>query len=198
MILTPAPMSRAGPLSQPPRSVQQFWQCRDRENRSRSRFHQRNGCDTQIVQALVTAGTGFLLAVLWFDLMFDVQVIPHRSTEVPEQVVLSIATYYRRVTIDAGRMSRLVALFMLLTVVGIIAEIIRSDGAAAARWLSLTLAIVPIGVAATRTVPRAVRLGRQHDPVSWQRAATRLIYREHVLCLSSIAALLAVQLAWMR
>ena len=32
----------------------------------------------------VTAGAGFLLAVLWFDLMFDVQALPHRGRELPE------------------------------------------------------------------------------------------------------------------
>jgi hypothetical protein len=34
--------------------------------------------------AFVTAGAGFLLAVLWFDLMFDVQALPHRGRELPE------------------------------------------------------------------------------------------------------------------
>src|SRR5262245_45037039 len=69
-----------------------------------------------LVQALVTAGAGFLLAVLWFDLMFDVQVRPYGSAPMPESVVASIAGYYRRVTTDAGAMSRLIALFMLVTV----------------------------------------------------------------------------------
>ena len=32
----------------------------------------------------VTAGAGFLLAVLWFDLMFDVQALFHRGRELPE------------------------------------------------------------------------------------------------------------------
>ena len=31
-------------------------------------------CHTPAVQAVASAGAGFLLAVLWFDLMFDVQV----------------------------------------------------------------------------------------------------------------------------
>src|SRR6516165_1340498 len=111
------------------------------------------------MQAVVTAGAGFLLAVLWFDLMFDVQVIPYRSREMPAPLVSSISTYYRRVTTDAGRMSRLVMFFMIVTLAGILGEIIRSDGPPLVRWLSLVLAVVPIGVAATRTVPRAVRLG---------------------------------------
>ena len=138
-----------------------------------------------------------MLAVLWFDLMFDVQVIPHRRTELPEPVVASISTYYRRVTTEAGRMSRLVALVMVVTVVAIIVEIARSDGPPVARWLSLVLAVVPIGVAATRTVPRAVRLGARRDPLHVQATAARSICTEHLFCLGSIAALLVVQLVWM-
>ncbi len=149
------------------------------------------------MQALVTAGAGFLLAVLWFDLMFDVQVVPYRSRELPAPVVSSISTYYRRVTTEAGRMSRLVMLFMAVTVVGILGEILRTDGAAPARWLSLVLAIVPIGIAGTRTVPRAVRLGGGTEPPDVQAGAARSIYAEHVFCFCSIAALLIVQLVWM-
>jgi hypothetical protein len=60
----------------------------------------------------VTAGGGFLLAVLWFDLMFDVQVRGHRAAELPDDVLDSIATYYRRVTTTARPMNRLVAAVM--------------------------------------------------------------------------------------
>jgi hypothetical protein len=41
-----------------------------------------------MVQALVGAG-GFLLAVLWFDLMFDVQVVGLSGTSMPEEVLAS-------------------------------------------------------------------------------------------------------------
>ncbi|MBK8331826.1 MAG: hypothetical protein IPL07_05445 [Acidimicrobiaceae bacterium] len=30
------------------------------------------------MHAAITAGVGFLIAVLWFDLMFDVQIVAHR------------------------------------------------------------------------------------------------------------------------
>ncbi len=49
------------------------------------------------MEAFVTAGAGFLLAVLWFDLMFDVQA---RGT-VTDDAIASISAYYRRVTTDA-------------------------------------------------------------------------------------------------
>ena len=150
------------------------------------------------MQALVTAGAGFLLAVLWFDLMFDVQVLAYRGEVVPESVITSISTYYKRVTTDAGRMSRFIAFVMVVTVLAIVGQIVESDGAVAARWLSLVLAVVPIAVAATRTVPRAVRLGAGHDPFVARMAAARMICAEHLFCLCSIATLLVVQLVWMR
>lgn len=43
------------------------------------------------MSAFVTAGAGFLLAVLWFDLMFDVQVLGQREPELPDQRLSSIA-----------------------------------------------------------------------------------------------------------
>jgi hypothetical protein len=149
------------------------------------------------VQALATAGAGFLLAVLWFDLMFDVQVAGHGGGVLPDAVVGSIAGYYRRVTTEARPMNRLVAFAMIVTVFAVVAEIVRSDGEPLARWLSLVLALVPIGIAASRTVPSAMRLGSRRDPPEVQASMARAIYQQHVFCACSIGALLAVQLLWM-
>ncbi len=57
----------------------------------------------------VTAGAGFLLAVLWFDLMFDVQTLRHRTGVLPKPVLDSIAGYYGRVTGAARPMNLLIA-----------------------------------------------------------------------------------------
>ena len=69
------------------------------------------------MNAFATAGVGFLMAVLWFDLMFDVQTRKHRDGLLPPEVLASISGYYRRVTTEAFPMNRLVALVMLLTLV---------------------------------------------------------------------------------
>ena len=76
----------------------------------------------------VTGGAGFLLSVLWFDLMFDVQVLGHRG-DVPEEVVASIAAYYRRVTTEARPMNRLVGAAMLGTLAAIATQLARGDAA---------------------------------------------------------------------
>src|SRR5262249_35867352 len=64
---------------------------------------------------ILTACGGFLLAVLWMDLLFDTQVLRQRSGDLPEDVLASIAAYYRRVTTTSRPMGRLVALVMLTT-----------------------------------------------------------------------------------
>jgi hypothetical protein len=148
------------------------------------------------MQSVVTAGAGFLLAVLWFDLMFDVQVRRHDPGELPEAVLASIAGYYRRVTTEAGQMSRLVAAAMLGTLVAIALQLIRGD---TPRWVSAVSAVsavVPMGLAAGRTVPSAVRLGARRDPVAAQSTLARSVCRDHLLCIASIAVLLVIQLIW--
>src|SRR5690349_14535636 len=92
------------------------------------------------VTAFVTAGAGFLLAVLWFDMMFDVQVLRHRGGELPENVLASISGYYRRVTTGARPMNRLVGLAMVATVVAIAVQIGRGDDPTWVGWASLPLA----------------------------------------------------------
>jgi hypothetical protein len=147
------------------------------------------------VQSVISASSGFLLAVLWFDLMFDVQVLRHDG-EVPEAVLASIAGYYRRVTTEARPMNRLIAVVMLATLVAIALQLIRDD---VDRWVSavsVAAAVAPIGLAALRTVPGAVRLGTRRDPTATQSTIARSICRDHLLCVASITVLLVTQLVW--
>jgi hypothetical protein len=148
------------------------------------------------MQSMVAAGAGFLLAVLWFDLMFDVQVLGRANEDVPEPVLASVAGYYRRVTTEARPMNRLVAAVMLATLLAIVLQLTGDD---TPRWVSavsVVLAAVPIGLAVSRTVPSAVRLGARRDPVAVQSRLARSIFREHLFCFASIAMLLVVQLVW--
>jgi hypothetical protein len=148
------------------------------------------------VQPVVSAGAGFLLAVLWFDLMFDVQVLRHARGELPEAVLASIAGYYRRVTTEASPMNRLVVVAMTATLIGIVAQLVRAD---APRWvsaISIVTAAAPIGLAAIRTVPGAVRLGTRSDSPTVQSTLARSICREHVACFLSISILLLTQIVW--
>src|ERR1700693_70181 len=92
------------------------------------------------MHSFAAAGTGFLLAVLWFDLMFDVQTRGHAGDVLPPQVLASISAYYRRVTTAAYPMNRLVALVMLLTLAAICVEIVQGVDPWWIGWVSIALA----------------------------------------------------------
>ena len=148
--------------------------------------------------AFITAGAGFLLAVLWFDLMFDVQVRGHGTSDVSPDVLTSIAAYYRRVTTSARPMNRLVGVAMIATIVAILVQLARDD---VPTWLSVASLLLvggPVGLAATHTVPAAVRLGAETDAACQQGRLARSIWRDHLLCVSGIAALLILQLIFGR
>lgn len=42
---------------------------------------------------LLTSCGGFLFAILWMDLIFDVQVLRYRAADLPEPVLASIAGF---------------------------------------------------------------------------------------------------------
>jgi hypothetical protein len=150
-----------------------------------------------VISAFVTAGAGFLLAVLWFDLMFDVQVRRHRTgTALPDDVLDSISAYYRRVTTAARPMNRLIAAVMFATLAAIVVEITGDEVRAWVAWASLALAGTAILLAGARTVPDAVRLGAGTDTTAERTRSARSIYRDHLLCLTAIASVLALQLAF--
>jgi hypothetical protein len=147
------------------------------------------------VTALITAGAGFLLAVLWFDLIFDSQVRGH-STEgdLPKDALASIAGYYRRATTEARPMDLLIVVAMAVTLGALIAQLARGDVAGWVAVAALAAATIAIGIAAVRTVPSARRLGARQDPVAVQSRLARAIYRDHVVCFLLIASVLALEL----
>lgn len=137
---------------------------------------------------------GFLIAVLWMDLIFDAQVLRHRGgDELPGPVLDSIAAYYRRATTTSRPMGSLIAVVMVILL-----------GALAFRWFQspgwppavcTLLAAAPILLAASHTVPAAKRLGgRTGSPVEQSRLA-RSICRDHLLCLAAMSAFLALWLS---
>ena len=148
------------------------------------------------IESLILAACGgFLLAVLWMDLMFDVQVLRHRTPELPEPVVSSIAAYYRRVTTTARPMGHLVAVIMVIAIATLTVQIVANHGQRGLALASLLVAGGPIVLAAVRVVPNAVRLGARSDTVLQQSALARSICRDHILCLIGILAFVSLQLA---
>jgi hypothetical protein len=129
------------------------------------------------------------------DLMFDVQVLPYRNStqDLPEDVLRSIAAYYRRVTTQARPMNRVIAAIMLVLLLTLVAQII---GGGERRWVGLLSAAfcgAPILLAGLRVVPNAVRLGTRADTVGEQSRLARAICRDHLFCLVGVTVFLALQ-----
>lgn len=137
-----------------------------------------------VVAPLLTACSGFLLAVLWMDLIFDVQVLQNRSAgeELPEPVLASIAGYYHRATTTSRPMGRLIALVMLILLTALGIQAVRGHDPAWLLATSVALAGVPVALALTRTVPNAVRLGHRVDGPAAQSRLARAICRDHLVC----------------
>jgi hypothetical protein len=148
--------------------------------------------------AVLSACAGFLLAVLWMDLMFDVQVLadPSGGGSVPEAVLASIATYYRRVTTDASPMGTLIATVMAIAVSAALWQLVRAPERRHA--LILLLIVLPVALALGRVVPNAVRLGARADPPAVQEQLALGICREHLACFASVAIALVLQLRGQR
>ncbi|HEX4904322.1 MAG TPA: hypothetical protein VFU93_02640 [Acidimicrobiales bacterium] len=134
------------------------------------------------MQAFATASAGFLLAVLWFDLMHDVLA----RGDVSDDDLGTIQRYYRRVTTDAFPMNRLVLVAMVCLLASIVAELAGDSVPAWAPIASLVLALPPI-VLSRKVVRMAKALST--------RAEAKTILRDHVFCFVCIGAVLAVQLA---
>ena len=147
-----------------------------------------------VVVPLLTATSGFLFAVLWMDLIFDIQVLGHRAAgeELPEAVLASIAGYYHRATTTSRPMSRLIALVMLILLGALGFQAARGHDPGWLLVMSAGLAGIPTMVALTQTVPNAVRLGHRADSPAEQTHLARSICRDHFICAGSMFAFLVL------
>jgi uncharacterized membrane protein YfcA len=138
---------------------------------------------------VATACGGFLLAVLWMDLIFDSQVAAHsHAAELPESVLAAIAGYYRRATTTSRPMSFLISAVMVILLGALI---FRATSGRYSAWLlvmSVGLAVAPILLALTRTVRNAMRLGRRVDTLAGQTRLARGVFRDHLVCFAMMFA----------
>ena len=146
---------------------------------------------------LLTACGGFLFAILWMDLIFDVQVLRHRGQPggLPENVLASIAAYYHRATTTSRPMSRLIVLVMV-TLLGTL--VFMAAYGRDPPWLlvaSAALAGIPTMLALTHTVPDAVRLGHREDSPPEQTRLARSVCRDHLLCACCMLAFVTLWVA---
>jgi hypothetical protein len=152
--------------------------------------------ERRLAARTVVACAGFLLGVLWMDLMFDVQGLGHPGAPapLPEAVLASIAGYYRRVTTDASPMGVLIGVVMMLGILAASAQAWRTPGPLWRRLLPVALLAGPIVLALARVFPDAIRLGARLGAPDEQSALARSICRAHLACFASVGAALVGQL----
>jgi hypothetical protein len=144
---------------------------------------------------IAAACAGFLLAVLWMDLMFDSQVLRHRGAEeLPETVLSSIAGYYRRATTTSRPMSHLIALVMAILLGMLVFAWMDRPTTVWPLAVASVLAGGPILLALLRTVPTAVRLGTRSDDLTEQSRLARAVCADHLVCFACLAGFLVVWL----
>jgi hypothetical protein len=142
--------------------------------------------------AIAASCGGFLLAVLWMDLMFDVQVLG-RSGEVPEPVLASIAAYYRRVTTTARPMGHLVGVAMLAALASVAIELTDPAHRGVA-ILSLLLCAGPVLLTLLQILPNAICLGARSGSALEQSALARSICKGHLACFAAMSVFTVLQL----
>lgn len=137
---------------------------------------------------ILTACAGFLLAVLWMDLMFDTQIRGgHDATKLS-----SISAYYHRVTTTSQPMGSLIAAVMLAALTTLGVEAVRGHTPG---WILIASAILaggPVLLALGRTVPTAVRLGHGTGNPAQQTRLARTVFVDHIVCLVGMLGFLVL------
>jgi len=152
------------------------------------------------MNAFLAAGGGFLLAVLWMDLMFDVLALGRRSSagvgkpSLPEESLAQIACYYRRVTTMASPMHLLISAVMAAMVGVLVFQLVRGDAPPVLAAASLGLCAVPIALALLRVFPSAIRLGTRADSAAEQSRLARAIGIDHIACFAAMLVFVVLRL----
>lgn len=140
-------------------------------------------------------GGGFLIAVLWMDLMFDVLALrAPAGSEVPDIDLTLMAAYYRRVTTTASPMPYLISAVMAGMVGVLLHQVFHDDARRGVAVASLALCGVPIVLALVRIFPNAIRLGSCRDSAAVQSVLARSIGRDHLLCLAAMFSFVTLRL----
>lgn len=135
---------------------------------------------------------GFMLAVLYIDLMFDVTAVPHRHTgkPLPKEVLDPITHYYGRIT-----QNPYVLMFvMLTTTIALVLQIVYDLAPRWAAYSSLCAMGLAMVAGAAKVIPTAQRLGSRKDPEDVQTRLVHGMFPSHIVLLACILVLAVMQL----
>jgi hypothetical protein len=135
---------------------------------------------------------GFMIAVLYIDLVFDFSVLSYRRTRepLPPAVLDPVATYYRYIT----RNPYLLMLIMLTAAACILAQLIYD---LVPRWVgsaSLSLTVLNSLVAVIKVIPTAQRLASGRDTAKERSQMVHSMLPFHLLLLVLVLLLALIQL----
>jgi len=141
---------------------------------------------------LLCACIGYLIAVLWIDLIFDSLVLPYHGSKepLPEEVLATMSSFFKRLTLKP----RLIFVVMITMFTIVILQIVQGTVPAWIAWTSLVLVVVPTGYATTRVMPAARRLGSRQDGVEKQSELARSLFAMHSFSLFLMTLLMVIQL----
>lgn len=134
---------------------------------------------------------GFMMAVLYIDLMFDVSAAPYRKTNeaLPKAVLDPITHYYGRIT-----QNPYVLMFVMLTTTLCIgSEILYNSAPRWASYSSLFLMGLSMITGTLKVIPTAQRLGAGTDPEDVRTRMVHSMLPFHLILMVNIIALTAIQ-----
>jgi hypothetical protein len=146
----------------------------------------------KMVAALLFLCIGFMIAVLYIDLVFDASALSYRDSSEPlsAAVLGPIATYYRYIT----RNPYLLMLVMLTALGCILAQIVYGLAPRWAAYASLSVMAANMLVAVSKVIPTAKRLAGGKDEVGLQSHMVHSMLPYHLALLAAVLLLAIVQL----
>ena len=134
---------------------------------------------------------GFMMAVLYIDLMFDVSAAPYRRTKaaLPQEILDPITHYYGRIT-----QNPYVLMFVMLTTVLCIgSEILYNSAPRWASYSSLFLMGLSMMTGTLKVIPTAQRLGAGTDTEDVRTRMVHSMLPFHLILMVNIILLTAIQ-----
>ena len=144
-----------------------------------------------MLHAPVFIGLGFMIAILYIDLQFDLLGVPYRTSgkQVPAGVLGQVATYYSVIT----KNPYLLMFVMMTTLACIVAQIIYGLVPTWAGYTSLVLMLAAMGGGVVKVIPTAQRLATDKDSMEERSRMVKGMFPSHVFLLLCILTLAAVQ-----
>jgi hypothetical protein len=134
---------------------------------------------------------GFMIAVLYMDLVFDISALPYRNTQanLPKDVLDPIITYYRYITKNPW----LLIFVMLTTATCVVAEIVYEMAPAWVGYASAAMMAIVMLLGVLKVSPAAQRLAARKDTEDRLTGLVHSLFPYHILLLILVLSMAYLQ-----